>query len=431
MNNGNVNNNNKNNTNNVVGLSEFQGTQASGSPAIYHITEEDVRAAYEVCLKRKKATISAVEFRVDEDAKIRRLWKDIATGVYYPGTSIAFITEGREVFAAGFRDRVVHTLVAGRITPLLEQEFVPTTWNCRKGKGTLGAVQNLRRQIREVSRDYTKDAWVLMYDLSGFFMHIDREAAAERLCRFVKERYDGYDKDTLLWLLRTIITHAPEKDCVKMGTDEEWAALPERKSLFFNHGLPIGDLPSQLDGNFELDAVDHFITRLFESNRYVDDTVLVSDDKAKLLGAMPVIRRLLLLTCGATVNPRKYKLCHWSQGFKYLGIIVNGDRAYMSGKTIGRAVNMIRHYNRCRRKRERTAEFVARMNSYLGMMKHYDTDGQRAMLVRRISRRWWEHVAVGDRDLKLVDRHPRRNRIKRELRTERRMFNNLKYSINL
>ena len=429
MNNGNVNNNNKNNNNNVFGVSEFQATQAAVSPMLFPITEHDVREAYRICLKRKKATLSAVKFRINEDINIRNLWLDIVSGTYYPGTSIVFITEGREVFAADFRDRIVHTLVASRIAPILESEFVPTTWNCRKGKGTLGAVQNLRRQIREVSENYTKDAWVLIYDLSGFFMHIERSLAADRLCRFIKERYNGYDKETILWLIRIILTHAPENDCIKMGSEDDWANLPTRKSLFYNHGLPIGDLPSQLDGNFELDVVDHFITRLFESDRYVDDTVLVSNDKDKLLHIMPTIRELLKLTCGATVNPNKYKFCHWSKGFKYLGVIISKDKAYVSGKTIGRAVNVVRYYNKRHHKDKSAAEFVARINSYLGVMKHYETDTQREKLVGRISNEWGKYVSVGENNQKIIDKYPRRRRLKREIRDERRYFNNLKYSI--
>ena len=94
-------------------------------------------------------------------------------------------------------------------------------------------------------------------------------------------------------------------------------------------------------------------------------------------------------------------------------------------------MNMVHHYNRRRRKKESAAEFVSRMNSYLGMMKHYDTEEQRSRIVGNISKCWWKYVSVGDGNLKLIDKYPRRTRIKRELRTERRMFNNLKYSIGL
>lgn len=428
MSNGNVNNNNKNNDNNnyALGVSEFQSTQMTDAP-LYTISEESLRQAYFLCLKNKKSTVSAVTFRVDELQNVRRLWEEISSGVYYPGTSIAFITENREVFAADFRDRVVHTWIAMRIIPLLEAQFVPTTWNCRKGKGVFKAVESLRVHIREVSQDYTRDAWIMTYDLSGFFMGIDREKAAGRICRFVDDRYRGEDKETLLWLLRMILTHAPEKDCIKIGSEEEWSALPRRKSLFFRPGLPIGDLPSQLVGNFELDVVDHFINRITTCDRYVDDTARVSENKQTLLDSMPAIREMLSLTCGASVNPHKYKFVHWRDGFKYLGIILRGDKATVSGKIAGRAYDVIRHYNGVRKKERCAQDFVNRLNSYLGLMKHYDTLEMRQRLVGMISPAWREHLVITDE--KILVKHPRRKQMSADLRTMRKNFNNLKYSI--
>lgn len=427
MNNGNVNNNNKNNKHSVLALSEFQGKQEAGVP-VFYITDDSLRDAYRRCLKHKKSTTNTAIFRVNELANLKELLLDIQAGTYYPGTSIAFMTEGREVFAAEFRDRIVHTWCAMRIIPLLERQFVPTTWNCREGKGTLRAVQNLRSQIRAVSENYTRDAWVMIFDLSGFFMNINREQAADRLCRFIAERHEGKDKATLLWLTRTIITHAPERDCIRYGTPEEWAKLPERKSLFYRHGLPIGDLLSQLDGNFELDVVDQFITRRFASDRYVDDFALVSTDKQALLNTMPVIRELLQMTCGAHLNPCKFKICHWSQGFRYLGVIINKDKAYPSGKAVGKAYSKIYHFNRAKRNEQNAQDFANSLNSYFGIMKHYDCEEIKQKLVGLIEQDWFGYFTVIDNE-KFAMRVPRRVRLRRELRAQRKEFNNLKYSI--
>lgn len=428
MNNGNVNNNNKNNNNAVLAVSEFQEVQAPGAP-FSSISEQSIKDAYQRCLLHKKSTISAVLFRINEQENIRQLHRELIGGTWYPTTSIAFITENREVFAAAFRDRVVHTWVSMRIIPLLERQFVPTTWNCRKGKGVLYAVRNLREQIRNASENFTRDAWIMVFDLSGFFMNINREKAANRLCRFIDERYFGEDKDALLWLTRTILTHAPEYDCVRYGGEKEWETLPKRKSLFHCHGLPIGDLLSQIDGNFELDIFDHFITRLFASDRYVDDIVAVSSDKQALLNSMPLFRNMLELTCGAKVNPNKFKIVHWRDGFRYLGVIIRGDKAYTSGRSLGKAYNAVRKYNLVQNKKTYVSAFVSSINSYLGTMKHYDTEEIRMKLVGRISPIWFKYVRVGENNCKLIENSPRRLRLRNELRRSRKNFNNIKYSI--
>ena len=399
------------------------------SDSSFYIDKKGLEEAYYACLQNKRSTVSAVTFRIDERQNLNKLYDEITSGVYYPTTSIAFITENREVFAAHFRDRIVHTWIAIRIIPLLEAQFVPTTWNCRKGKGTMRAVQSLREQIKKVSENYTKDAWVLIYDLSGFFMSIDRTKAADKLCRFIESRYVGEDKNTLLWLLRVVITHAPEEDCVRYGGEEAWAGLPHRKSLFYCHGLPIGDLPSQLDGNFELDIVDHFLVRLFEHNRYVDDTALLSDNKEALLNMMPTIRELLRITCGATVNPRKYKFVHWRQGFKYLGVIINKDKAYPSGRVVGRAYNMIRYFNHIKRKGLRAQDFINSVNSYFGLMKHYDCKEARDYLLSLISPEWNKFILIGENGDKIMSKFPFRQQLSTKLRRGRRMFNQLRYSV--
>ena len=426
MNNGNVNNNNRNNNNYVLAFSEFEASRPDSSS--FYITEESVYDAYLECLKNKKSTVSAVTFRVNERENIRSLTEEIRGGTYYPTTSIAFLIGQREVFAADFRDRVVHTWCAKRIIPLLEKQFVPTTWNCRKGKGVQAAVANVRRQMAEASENFTKDAWVFIYDLSGFFMGINRELAAARLCRFVDDRYSGEDKATLLWLLKTVLTHAPEKDCIRYGTEAEWSALPERKSLFHCHGLPIGDLLSQLDGNFELDIVDHYINGLCPSDRYVDDTLRISADKQMLLNTMPAIRQMLEITCGAKVNPKKYKCVHVREGFTYLGVVINGDKAYTSGKTIGKVYSLIHRYNG-RIKKQYAQEFMCSFNSYMGFMKHYDTLEIRRRLFNMISPAWDKYLVRGENYQKITLRMPRRAEIKRNLRRQRKNFNNLKYSI--
>lgn len=427
LNNGNVNNNNVNyNNNNVVSVSEFRDSTGSSSS---FISKESLWEAYLQCLKNKKATASATIFRIDAEQNIHNLWKELCENTYYPTTSIAFITEGREVFAANFRDRCVHTWVAQRIIPLLERQFVRNTWNCRQGKGVLGAVKNVQEQIRKVSCNYTKDAWILSYDLSGFFMHINRGQAATRLIKFIGERYFEKDRDTLIRLIWTILTHAPEKDCIKLGTEKEWEELPERKSLFYNPGLPIGDLPSQLVANFVLDPIDHFINDNFEADRYVDDTILISDNKEKLHRMMPIIRKGLFELCGATVNPYKYKEIHWKEGIKYLGTIIREGKLYPSKKTFWKAKKRIRTYNRCHHKATEAQSFIASLNSYFGRMSHLNSEKERKKLLGLLSKKSLKYVTpAADLSKILITKKPRLV-IRQDLRKNRREFNNLKYRL--
>lgn len=72
---------------------------------------EELFAAYYDCRQNKRKTFNALEFEGDYEAKLVDLWREINAGTYYPGRSIAFIVDKpvkREIFAADFRDRIVH-----------------------------------------------------------------------------------------------------------------------------------------------------------------------------------------------------------------------------------------------------------------------------------------------------------------------------------
>lgn len=98
---------------------------------------EDVFEAYFECRKKKRNTCNALAFESDYERRCVELWREINAGTYRPSRSIAFIINKpvkREIFAADFRDRVVHHLIARRLVPLLEEKFINDSYSTRKGK---------------------------------------------------------------------------------------------------------------------------------------------------------------------------------------------------------------------------------------------------------------------------------------------------------
>lgn len=92
------------------------------------------------------------------------MWRDINGGTYHPSRSVAFIVfkpVQREVFAADFRDRVVHHLIARKIEPLLEAQFIDDSYSTRREKGTLYGIRRVEGFVRECSANYTKDCYVI------------------------------------------------------------------------------------------------------------------------------------------------------------------------------------------------------------------------------------------------------------------------------
>ena len=106
-----MNNNNKNNSNVVR--------------AVAALGEEDRLAwleAFEDCCRHKLTSPQCVEYRAHFEEDLFTLAMEVKNRTYKPSTSTCFIVTRpklREVFAANFRDRVVHHWICLRLEPLL------------------------------------------------------------------------------------------------------------------------------------------------------------------------------------------------------------------------------------------------------------------------------------------------------------------------
>lgn len=332
-----------------------------------------------------------------------------------------------------FRDRNIQTWIAQRINPLFEAQFIPASFNCRVGKGTLAAVKYLQDAIREKSENYTRDCWVLKYDLKGFFMSINRAMVTDKLCRFIRERYKGDDIETLIYLTRITLLNSPADNCIMQGDPRGWDALPANKSLFTvpeGHGLPIGNITSQLVANFLLDETDHYLTETLGLTiaRYVDDTAIVDCDKERLLAAMPLIREHLWKTAGVRVNPKKYYLQHYKKGVKFLGMVIKGDRRYVANRTLGKAMCRLHGFNKMAEEKgaawcKANAEhFVSCINSYLGLMRQGQEYGMRRAFCGQISEAWLKYIVINWDFNKIIlkNKYKHRERVKNMLRRKRK-----------
>ena len=180
------------------------------------ISLEDVFEAYFECRRNKRRTANALAFEADYESRLIELWKDINSGVYQPGKSIAFIvTEPvkREVFAADFRDRVVHHLIIRKLNPLFEARFIEDSYSCREGKGTQYGIGRVASFIRECSENYTKDCYILKMDIQSFFMSIDKGILFKYLKEFILNHYFGEDKNLIVDLVEKVVFNAPEDNC--------------------------------------------------------------------------------------------------------------------------------------------------------------------------------------------------------------------------
>lgn len=121
------------------------------------IKADELFQAYFDCRSNKRRTANAMAFEVDYESKLIQLLENINTGNYYPGKSIAFIVNKpvkREIFAADFRDRIVHHLIINKLNPLFEKDFIRDSFACRVEKVTHYGIKRVDTFIRRCSKNY-------------------------------------------------------------------------------------------------------------------------------------------------------------------------------------------------------------------------------------------------------------------------------------
>jgi hypothetical protein len=117
-----------------------------------------------------------LEYALEEN--LVRLQEELEGQTHEPPRSVCFVLKQpklREIFAADFRDRVVHHILVDRLERIWEPLFIHDSYACRKGKGTHRAVQRPQTFMRKVSRNGTRRAYFMHLDVRGFFLHIDKE----------------------------------------------------------------------------------------------------------------------------------------------------------------------------------------------------------------------------------------------------------------
>lgn len=369
---------------------------------------EDLFKAYFDARKNKRNTINALLFEKHFEEEIFKLYDEIKSGAYKPGRSICFIVKypvKREIFAAHFRDRVVHHLIYNYVSNIFDKTFINDSYSCRVGKGTHYGIKRIDKFIRSCSQNYSKPAYILKLDIKGYFMSIDRNILFKKIKEVIGSKYHqiNFDLPMVLDLIKKTILNDPTADCIIKGKRSDWNGLPKDKSLFFtnpNCGLPIGNLTSQLFGNVYLNDFDHFVKRDLKIKyygRYVDDFVLIHKSKVYLKSIISKIYYFLLSALKLILHPDKIYLQHISKGVKYLGAVIKPYRIYIGNRTKGNFHTAIKKHSKIvyhhKPMQEDIDRLISSLNSYLGMMFHYKSFKLRKrILFQYLSGWWWNYV---------------------------------------
>jgi len=290
----------------------------------YLFSFQNLISAYYQYRKRKRLKYSAAKFEFSLEKEIINLERLLKKYSWKPLPFSVFVVTDpkiREVFAAEFRDRVVHHLLYNYLSPIFEGKFIFDSYACRKQKGTHRAVKRLSSFLRKITTNNRKKAFYLQADVQNFFPSINHDILFNLIQKYVKN-------SDILWLAKAIIYYDCTQNPIKKGRLSLFTSIPPHKSLFNippGQGLPIGNLTSQFFANVYLNELDQFIKHSLGCKyyvRYVDDFVILDKNKENLYRLKREIDEFLQRRLFLKLHPDKCVIQDVNKGIDVLGYLI-------------------------------------------------------------------------------------------------------------
>lgn len=307
---------------------------------------KELMRAYVEARKGKRSTTDEQLFETNALENLVSLRDSILNRTYRPSRGIAFVTRKpviREIFAAPFRDRVVHHFLYNAVADWWDKRFIYDSYSCRIGKGTWFGIYRCADHMRRASENYSKKTFIIKLDVQGYFMSLPREKLFERVVWGLDLQYPEKEKIyyVLKYLWREVIFDDPTVNVMRRGSNQDWRDLPRSKSLFCQppgRGIVIGNLSSQLLSNIYLDQLDRYITLTLgykHYGRYVDDFYFFVQDKdyEKAKEDVRRIENYLKTELDLKLHPKKRYFQEINKGVAFLGAVIYPHRI-VPGKRI-------------------------------------------------------------------------------------------------
>lgn len=227
----------------------------------------------------KKHKREVAKFLSHREEGVFEIRSRLLSGEWHPApynTFYVFEPKKRKIDAPQFCDRVVHHAIAQVVQDSIQKRFIEHTYACILGRGTHRAGLYLEKCLYDNHKRYGDKVYALKADISKYFESISHEVLIGILERIILDK-------NLMELFRRLIEESQEM------------------------GLPLGALTSQIFANLYLDKLDHFIKedlRIKYYVRYMDDFVIIGNNKADLWGILKEIEDYLREVLKLELNKR-------------------------------------------------------------------------------------------------------------------------------
>lgn len=298
------------------------------------------------------------------------IWESYKVGKYRP----FYVREPklRLVMALQYRDRVVQWDIYKQLYPFYDKTFIEDSYACRRDKGSHKAADKLQYWLRQVSRKPGK-WYYLKLDISKYFYRVDHLVLLDILSRRIKD-------PRLMRLLEKIINSEDMRFGLPAGVSP--SECPADMWLA-DVGMPIGNLTSQLFANVYLNELDQMCKHelgLHYYIRYMDDVIILLDDKAELGRIKSVIEEFLNDYLHLDLND-KTAIRPCDLGVDFVGYHIWATHRKLKKQTARRMIrNVKRMCEEVQAGNMSKEDFERVAASYNGVLQHCDSYGLRSKL---------------------------------------------------
>jgi retron-type reverse transcriptase len=305
------------------------------------ISLENLFLAWQEFIKGKKHKKDVMEFSIRLSENIFDLHLDLKNKTYIHSGYHAFKISDpkpRDIHKASVRDRLLHHAIYRVLYSYFDARFTFDSYSCRNEKGTHKAINRLNFFARKVSKNNTKQCWILKCDIRKFFASVDHKTLIEILDKHLADK-------NIIWLIEKVVESFHSTEIGK--------------------GLPLGNLTSQLLVNIYMNEFDQFVKHILKTKcyvRYADDFVFLSRNKTELENLLPKLRGFLENKLKLNLHPNKVFIQTFCSGVDFLGWVNFANHKTLRTVTKKRMLENLQNSPK-----------PETIQSYFGLLKHGST----------------------------------------------------------
>ena len=355
--------------------------------SIKHIKEqvtdhENLYRAYLHARRNKRFREEVLEFSANLEDHLYELQKTLRDQTYRPGAykkRVIHDPVDRLIMWQAFIHRVVQWAVYQIINPEFVRSYIEDSYACIKGRGSDAAAQRLFYFMEQAGRkehaagyDEQGKPFRRFYfeklDTSKFFYRIDHQVSLGLVGK--KCNYDPW----LMWIMDLFVNAEGEKFGFPPGNGVKDVTPDE---MLADKGLAVGSLLNQMLANVNQNEVDHFCKRQLKIHyyvRYMDDIVILSDDRAQLLEWRRQIEDFMAERLKLELNPKKTFIQPIFHGIDFCQYRIYPNHIRLKKATALRMKRNLKRIQRLYAEGEIDLERAQRtVTSYMGLMSHCDS----------------------------------------------------------